>query len=364
MTATPARDGTTRRRFVQAAVGLLVAGPHALRAQSQRMPIADMHSHYGMITRRSGESGLAQDMRDRGVAFIAWKLVADGRWIRSTSAGIEQAAEPAPGDLAKYFSASLDRMKSYIAEHELRTVLTPADVDACIAGESGIVLASEGADFLEGRVENLDAAYEKGLRHLQLVHYIRTPVGDFQTARPVHNGLSDMGKRLVEACNAKGILVDLAHSSGPAVDQALEIAKAPPIWSHGWVDSQGGDWRDQYGYLSRRLSLAQAKEIAARGGVVGLWGLGLSRPIYGWSVGARDTRAYAKEIASLVNKLGADHVGLGTDMEGVGQNWSVNDYGHVRTVLQHLEEMKLEASAIERVAYANYARVLKAVLKP
>ncbi|HXJ52270.1 MAG TPA: membrane dipeptidase [Burkholderiales bacterium] len=363
MTATLDRDGTRRRRLLQAGVGLLLPVPPALRAQERRIPVADMHSHYGMITRKLADSGFAEDLRRQRIALVAWKLVADGRWIRRTSAGIEQAAEPAPGDLAKFFDTALDRMKSYLAEHKLRTVLTPADVDECTAGDSGIVLGSEGAHFLEGRVENLDAAYEKGLRHLQLVHYIRTPVGDFQTAMPVHNGLSEMGKRLVEACNARGILVDLAHSTVPAVDQALEIAKAPPIWSHGWVDSQAGDWRDRSGYLARRLSLAQAKKIAARGGVVGLWGLGLSSPNAAWSVGARDTRAYAKELASLVNKLGADHVGLGTDMEGVGKNWSVNDYGHVRSVLQHLEEMKLEASVIERIAYANYARVLKAVLK-
>jgi membrane dipeptidase len=96
-------------------------------------------------------------------------------------------------------------MRSYIAEQKLRTILTRADVDACISGDAGIVLASEGADFLEGRVENLDAACEKGLRHLQFVHYIRTPAGDFQTTAPVHNGLSEMGKRLVEACNTKGV---------------------------------------------------------------------------------------------------------------------------------------------------------------
>src|SRR5262249_61191784 len=125
-TVTLARDGPTRRRLMQAAVGLLVAGPHALRAQPQRMPIADMHCHYGMITRKLAESGFAEDLRRQRVALVAWKLVADGRWIRSTSTGIEQAAEPAPGDLAKYFSASLDRMRSYIAEHKLRTVLTPA----------------------------------------------------------------------------------------------------------------------------------------------------------------------------------------------------------------------------------------------
>jgi membrane dipeptidase len=363
MSATSPQRGVSRRRILQAAVALLAPVPYGARAQQQRIPIADMHSHYGMITRKFAESGFADDLRSQRVALVAWKLVADGRWIRSTSTGIEQASEPAPGDLAKFFNASLDRMKSYVAEHKLKTVLTPADVDACIAGESGIVLASEGADFLEGRVENLDAAYEKGLRHLQLVHYIRTPVGDFQTNTPVHNGLSAMGKRLVEACDAKGMLVDLAHSTAPAVDQALEIAKAPLVWSHGWVDGNGGHWQDQYGFLQRRLSLAHAKKIAARGGVVGLWGLGLSRPGLGWSVGARDTRAYARELAGLVDKIGADHVALGTDIEGVGPNWSVNDYGHVRSVLDHLQEIKLEASVIERLAYRNYARVLKSVLK-
>jgi len=362
--ATRAKPSMNRRRVLRAAIALAASVPYAVRAQQRRVPIADMHSHYGMITRKAGESGLAEDMRSKRVALVAWKLVADGRWIRSTSTGIEQASVPAPGDLASFFNASLQRMKSYVAQHKLKTVLTPADVDACIAGESGIVLASEGADFLEGRVENLDAAYAMGLRHLQLVHYIRTPVGDFQTTVPVHNGLSEMGKRLVEACNAKGVLVDLAHSTAPAVDQALEIAKAPLVWSHGWVDGDGGNWQDQYGYLKRRLSLAHAKKIAARGGVVGLWGLGLSRPgASAWSVTARDTRAYAKELASLADRIGADHVGLGTDIEGVGPNWAVNDYGHVRSVVDHLEEMKLEASVIERVAYGNYARVLKSVLK-
>jgi membrane dipeptidase len=358
----PIPPSAGRRRVLQAAMALLASGPLAVRAQ-QRVPIADMHSHYGMITRKLADSGLAEDMRSQRVALVAWKLVADGRWIRATNVGIEQSREPAPGDLAGFFNSSLERMKAYVAAQKLRTVLTPADVDACLAGESGIVLASEGADFLEGKVEDLDAAYAKGLRHLQFVHYIRTPVGDFQTVAPMHNGLSAMGKQLVEACNAKGILIDLAHSTLPSVDQALEIAKAPLIWSHGWVDGDGGSWQDPYGFLKRRLSLAHAKKIAARGGVVGLWALGLSRPGLGWSVGARGTQAYAQELANLIDKIGADHVALGTDIEGVGPNWAVNSYGDVRTVLDHLQDMKVPASVIERVAYANYARVLKAVLK-
>ena len=214
-----------RRDFLRAAGALALAHwSGALRAQAGLVPIADVHSHYGMIMRKLADSGLAAEMRNRRIALVAWKLVADGPWIRVTNTGIEQAREPGPGQLASFFNGALDRMLAYIAEHRLRTVQTPADVDACIAGDAGIVLASEGADFLEGKLESLGAAYAKGLRHLQLVHYIRTPVGDFQTIAPTHNGLSAMGKQLVEACNSMGVLVDLAHSTGAAVDQALDIA--------------------------------------------------------------------------------------------------------------------------------------------
>ena len=350
---------TRRRRILQMAAALFACGPCAAFAQ-QRIPIADMHSHYGMVTRKVAASGLAEDMRGQGVALIAWKLIADMRWIRRTPTGIEQAREPAPGDLAGYFNDMLGRMKGYIGAQKLRTVLQRADVDACVGGDAGVVLASEGADFLEGRVENLDAAYEQGLRHLQLVHYIRTPVGDFQTVAPVHNGLSAMGRQLVEACNAKGVLVDLAHSTGAALDQALEIARAPVVWSHGWVDAQEGHWQDRSGFMKRRLSVAQAKKIAARGGVVGIWAFGLSTRDRRYPVVAGDRQAYARELAKLVDTIGADHVAFGTDIEGVGPNWTVNDYAHVRSVIDSLQDMKLSASVIERVAYGNYARVLKA----
>jgi membrane dipeptidase len=338
----------------------------AARAQPKPVAIADMHSHWGMVRRRIADAdpAFADELRAQRVALVAWKMIADGRWIRSTASGVEQVGEPAPGELGAYFDSHFARMRAYVQTHKLKLVLTPADVDACLAGEAGVVLASEGADFLEGRVEALDAVFDKGLRHLQLVHYIRTPVGDFQTKPPVHNGLSAMGKQLVRACNAKGVLVDVAHCVGPAVEQALEISRAPMVWSHGWVDGDGGHWEDPYGYLRRRLSLALAKRIAAQGGVIGLWGLGLSHPSLAYPLIRRDIKAYAREIAKLVDQLGPDHVAFGSDIEGVGPNWVLNSYADVRSVIDHLQEMKLDATVIDKLAHGNYARVLKRALKP
>jgi membrane dipeptidase len=363
--------GLTRRALLCAALPTLALGPIAARSADARVPIADMHSHFGIITRpKMSSADFAEALRAQRVVLIAWSLPSDFRWIRPVANGIAQTGEPVPGELSSFFRERLAGMKAYVERSGLRSVLGAADVDACLAGDSGVVLASEGADFLEGRVEELGGFYAQGLRHVQLVHYIRNPIGDFQTVPPVHNGLSDAGKRLVEACNEQGILVDLAHCSSPAVEQALDVAKKPLVWSHSWVDQTEGHWQDGAGYLQRRLSLAQAKKIAERGGVVGLWGLALEKPgpsrtpgQGNWTVSRGDTRGYAREIANLVDWLGADHVGIGTDIEGVGTSWSVNNYAHVRSVVEALQDMKLPASTIEQVASGNYARVLKAALK-
>ncbi|MCC6209948.1 MAG: membrane dipeptidase [Burkholderiales bacterium] len=71
--------------------------------------------------------------------------------------------------------------------------------------------------------------------------------------------------------------------------------------------------------------------------------------------------AHAKGL--LVDRIDADHVAFGTDVEGIEPNWALNSCGDVRKVIANLEEMKLPASAIERVACLDYARVLKAALK-
>src|SRR4051812_30933329 len=103
-----------RRQLLQAGVAML-AGMSPLARAQQRPPIADMHSHYGMISRILANSGLAEDMRSNGVVLVAWKVVADGRWIRTTSAGIEQSSQPAPGEVAWYFDRNVAQMNAYIA---------------------------------------------------------------------------------------------------------------------------------------------------------------------------------------------------------------------------------------------------------
>lgn len=356
-----------RRRLLLGMASLTAgyfAAPIAAWGQTPppRVPIADMHSHLGILDRHKFPSDLATEMQTHGATLISWKLVDDAPWLVTTATGIEQRTVPSSADLWAYFEKRMGEMSAYAKRSQLSVVKSAADVDHAIGGQPSVVFASEGADFLGGQVSQLDKAVDMGLRHLQLVHYIRSPVGDFSTEAPVHGGLSAMGRDLVQACEEKNVLVDLAHCSDSAITHALEVMKKPMIWSHGWVEGDGGSYRDRFGFLKRRLSVAQAKQIAGRGGVVGLWGFGLDRPGLGWNVSRRDPEGYARELTKLVNLLGPDAVALGTDLAGVGEYWSVGSYGDVRQVIQFLETQKLNTTTIEKVASLNFARVLKATL--
>lgn len=104
------------------------------------------------------------------------------------------------------------------------------------------------------------------------------------------------------------------------------------------------------GWQRRRLSLDKARDIAKAGGVVGIWGLGLKHPIKLWGVGIDDPTGYAKAVLALIDKLGADHIALGTDLAGVGDSGSVNSYADVRRIIQVLQESKLDGDSLAQVS--------------
>ena len=150
-------------------------------------------------------------MADGKATLVAWSLVGDLLWMRPTPRGFKQKGVPKAGETVAWFQRELARIKAYIAEQNLKIVRTPADVDLALKGDPHVVLSVEGASFVDDDLAQVQAAYDLGIRHIQLVHYISNAIGDFQTERPEHNGLSDFGKKVVQECNRLGILVDLAH---------------------------------------------------------------------------------------------------------------------------------------------------------
>jgi membrane dipeptidase len=244
-------------------------------------------------------------------------------------------------------------MRRYLANAGLDFVQTPADIDAASAGKPHVVIALEGAGFAADGIELLDDAYAQGLRHLQLVHYIRNALGDFQTERPEHDGLTALGADVVKSCNRLGILVDLAHATNPVIDKTLEVSAAPVIWSHSAIARFQYGWQQQPS-LSRLLNVDYARKIAQRGGAIGLWSLRQS-------VGDGPA-GYASELMRMVDLVGPKHVMFGTDLDGVGKYGALDGLADLRKVVDVLRERRVDDDTLRAVCFGNYARCLKAAM--
>lgn len=345
----------SRRRFSVAAAAVLAGSALPARAQHRGPWLADMHSHYGQFLPRLFGLDLVKHMSDTGTTLLAWAVTDDHRWISLGPRGWRQHREPAPGELWDSFRQRLAGYEARLAGWNVTKALTAADVDAALAGSPRLVLATEAANFLEGKPERVAEAHALGIRHMQMVHFIQSPLGDHQTAEPRHGGLTPIGAKVVAECRRWGIVVDLAHSTPSFIDGAADASDAAMVWSHSWISPQGGNWQDA-GYVARSLSPAAAKKIASRGGAVGLWTVRV-RNDPGYPV--HNVRSYADEIMRMCDLLGTEHVAFGTDMEGAGPGPILSDYVDLRDVADNLARRGLSDVALTGIFIGNYARIVK-----
>jgi membrane dipeptidase len=343
-----------RRQFLIAGLASALAGPVAAEAGAP-VYIADMHAHLFFFgPRPASAQPLARSMAAGNVKLLSWSLVGDVPWLKRSRRGFEQSGTPGPGEALAWFEKDIALIKAHIAEQGLKIARTPADLDLALKGEPHVVLSVEGASFLDKDAGQLQAAYDHGIRHVQLVHYIRNPLADFQTERPEHDGMTELGKAAVEQCNRLGMLVDLAHCTPKAVDDALAVAKAPLVWSHSSVTrTREPGWRMPV-WQARQLSLESAKAIAAKGGVVGLWSLP--------SDVGRTVDAYAQRLAELADWLGEDHAAFGTDMNAIA-NPVIRSYADLQQVVAHWRRAGMPEARIRKLAIDNYARALRAAFE-
>jgi len=346
---------TSRRQFLQTAIALGLLRPFGLFAAANPpiAPIADTHSHLGFFSRKLNGGSLKAMMEEAGVTLLAWSIVADARWIRRTSSGIDQWGTPGAPEQAAYFRERLAMARQYLEKDGLAYARGPEDIDAARAGRPCVVIASEGAGFLEEDPALLDKLHADGLRHLQLVHYIHNAIGDFQTRPPQHHGLTVFGERVIAACNRLGILVDLAHCESTVVERALEVSTVPMIWSHSALMPVDYALKNP-GRLSRLLRLDLAKKIAAKGGAVGLWALRAS---------VRDSpEGYATELMNMADAIGPEHVMFGTDIEGLGSFGVMDGLSDLRQVADVLRQRGVDDQALGAICFDNYARCLKVAM--
>jgi len=342
-----------RREFLTGAL----ASPFSLARQAEaQSPIvtADMHFHSFFAQSKYHARPLAQALAAGNTTLAAWSLVGDLLWFDLKT--YKQKSVPKPGEALGWFQREVGRIKEHVASQKLRILRAPPDVDRALRGESHIVLAVEGASFIEADARRVKTAFDLGVRHLQLVHYTRNAIGEIQTEPSDRPGLTQVGEQVIGECNRHGILIDLAHCTEPAVIDVLSISRAPVVWSHGSV-TDGPQARPFAPVWRRRqLSLDTAKEIARKGGVVGLWALTAD-------VG-KTVEAYADRMIELAEWLGDDHVAFGTDINGLGPHSVLSGHGDLRRIVDHWQRQGVADARIRKLAAGNYARVLKAALQP
>jgi membrane dipeptidase len=341
-----------RRGFLKASAalgGALALGTPAARAQV-KLRFADMHSHVGV------NSNI--DLKDRllrnGMLLIPRTISADRAVIRrEPGKGFYQVREPQPGELASQFEATVQRVREQHKASGIVEVTDAAALRQIVGGtEPAVLIASEGADFLDGRIERLESLRPQGLLHVQLVHYRVSDVGDIATAMPVHNGLSSFGKDVVRACNRLGILVDLAHATPEAIAQALAITTRPLLYSHGHLISGTPHWTNR-GNRARGLAISAGREIAAGGGVVGIWSLASQYPTLD---------AYAGALIDGAAALGAAHVGIGSDLAGLPTGSVMPGYEAFAVLEELLAKRGVKREEIDGMLGRNYMRVLQQAL--
>ena len=325
----------------------------ALRQALTHAATADLHSHAGriMITRAGVERPflpVAAPMRAGGMALISLAIVADTPTTHvEDGARIRPFRTPAPGELYAWSGRTFPRVHRLAAEQGLAVVTDRASLDAATPERPSIVIAAEGADFLEGVLGRVDEAYDKyQLRHLQLTHYRVNELGDIQTEPAVHGGLTDFGAEVVRRCNARGIVVDVAHGTYDLVKRAAAVTTKPLLLSHTSLVTQPRPW-------TRRIAPEHAKLVAETGGVVGIW-----PPITEFPTMA----SLAQGMARMVDVIGVDHVGLGTDTLGLLSPAVFANYDQLPDLARALLATGFHPDEVSRILGGNYVRVFRATM--
>ena len=196
----------------------------------------DVHTHggaSGISSTAPPSDDLAKAMRAGSLAVACLADVPDSPILTRSEAGVLTATQtPEPGALYKYHLERLDWVDEMVATHGLRRALSAADLEAAHnAGQPAIVGDVEGLDFLEKKLERLEEAHQRGIRHLQLVRYTPTTLKTFRLAI-THRGLTPFGVEVIEACHQLGFVCDLAHATEGTVKQAVKVATKPLLLSH------------------------------------------------------------------------------------------------------------------------------------
>jgi membrane dipeptidase len=284
-----------------------------------------------------------------------------GSDLTITSTGYRVSMEPPlehayAQNMAIALTALLFRIERE-SQGQIKVVRTSAELAGCLEQHVlAAVLHFEGAEPIDPELHALEVFYKAGLRSLGIVWSRQNAFGhgvpfQFPSSPDTGLGLTDAGKRLVQACNRLGIILDLSHLNEQGFWDVARLSSAPLVASHSCAHAICPS--------SRNLTDKQLDAIRDSGGLVGLnFEVSANRPD---AFDEPDTPldVLVDQIDYLVARLGIEGVGFGSDFDGATMPAEVGDVSGLPMLLAALRRRGYDEPALRMMAYENWLRVLR-----
>jgi membrane dipeptidase len=260
---------------------------------------------------------------------------------------------------ASHASAVAGRLLTLEQDGHLRVAREIADFDQAIAddGPPLAVLHLEGAEAIDPALDALEFWRAAGLRSLGPVWSRPNAFGHgvpfvFPSSPDTGPGLTDAGRALVDRCAQLGIMVDLSHLNEAGFWDVARIEPGPLVATHSGAH--------RLSQTSRNLTDDQLDAIGASGGLVGIvFASAFLREDFGED---RDTpiELIASHARYVADRIGVEHVALGSDFDGTVIPDAVGDVAGLPRVLDALAAGGFDQGDLAAIAHANWRRVLAA----
>ena len=216
------------------------------------------------------------------------------------------------------------------------------------SGKIASLLGIEGGHAIENSLGALRSYYEIGVRYMTLTHNGTLDWADAGSGEHRHGGLTEFGKEVVREMNRLGMLVDLAHTSSGTMHDALDVSEAPVIWSHAAANSVREHTRNVPDDVLRRLP--------ENGGVV----MAVFYPPFISSREEATISDVADHIEHISNVAGIDHVGIGSDIDGIELTVDgLEDVSKIPALFAELARRGWTERELAKLAGGNVLRAMK-----
>ena len=233
---------------------------------------------------------------------------------------------------------------------------TAAEIDAAVSRASlAVVLHLEGCEAIDGDLHFLELLHAAGLRSLGPVWSRNNIFGhgvpfQFPATPDLGDGLTAAGEKLVRACNEMKILIDLSHITEKGFWDVARLSKAPLVATHSNAHALCPS--------PRNLTDRQLAAIRDSGGMVGLnFATCFLRPD-GNMAADTEVELMVRQLDYLIDKLGEDHVGFGSDFDGATVPAKIGSAAGLPVLMETLRQSGYSEALLNKLGSANWLTVL------